>query len=90
MTIENNLDDPRARVKYCRLGYVSTLIKHFWHGSKTNRKYNTRYKMLVKYQFNPNTMLSLDEQGLLIHNKNFPKPLLKYIQNYFLDRKEDE
>jgi len=84
------LNELKERVKYCRLGYVPTVITHHFHGSKDKRGYNTRYLQLVKYKFNPKTMLDRDEQGLLVPSNRFPKGLLAYIKKYMLDRSEDE
>ena len=83
------LDDFKERTKYSRLGYTPTMIIHFWHGSKKSRGYDTRYKKLIQYKFNHSTMLCRDNQGLIIPTKKFPTGLLRYIQNYFIERNED-
>ena len=42
-----------ARCKGLRFGYVPGVIRHYYHGTKLNRKYNSRWKILVKYQYEP-------------------------------------
>ena len=43
-----------------RVGYVPGVIKHHFHGSKKNRKYIERWKILIKYAFDPQTQLAWD------------------------------
>ena len=57
---------------------------HHFHGSKINTGYQTRYKQLIRYSSNPETMLSMDHQGLLIPNEKFPDGLKNYIKNYLV------
>jgi hypothetical protein len=79
-----------GRVKNLRLGYVPGLIRHYFHGSKKNRKYMERWMILVKYKYNPQIHLTKNKDGLLIPTKLCPPGLLKDILAYFSERNEDE
>lgn len=70
------------------IGYVSGTISHYWHGSKQNRHYNDRWKILVEHQFDPLTDIWRDTQGLwqLTHEK---PGLRDAIRKYFRSRAED-
>ncbi len=46
------------------IGYVSGLLVHYWHGSKADRRYRHRWKILTDSQFDPAIDLKLDWQGL--------------------------
>jgi hypothetical protein len=46
------------------VGYVPGLLLHYWHGQKSQRKYNERYRILVDNQFDPALDLKKDSQGL--------------------------
>lgn len=73
-----------------KLGYISGIIRHYYHGSKKNRRYGDRYKILVKHQYDPHKHLTRNSDNLLIPTSNCPKELLSDIYNYFSERKEDE
>lgn len=70
--------------------YTPGVIQHYFHGSKVNRKYNERWKLLVKYQYNPKIHITKDENGLITNTKDFPQELLNDIMEYFRERNEDE
>ncbi len=80
----------QENIKNLRLGYVPGIIRHYYHGSKKNRKYSDRWKILVKYNFDPILHLTKDKTGILIPTKECPKELLEEIMNYFKERNEDE
>jgi len=46
------------------LGFVNGTILHHWHGKAKERKYNERWKTLVKHNFDPLLDLRRDDQGL--------------------------
>lgn len=73
-----------------RFGYVPGVIRHYFHGSKKNRKYMERWQILVDHDFDPLKHLSIDNNGLLIPSEQCPKQLLDDIYNYFKERNEDE
>jgi hypothetical protein len=75
------------RVTQGNLGFVGGFIKHYWHGQKKNRKYRERWEILVDAQYDPDTDLGYDKQGLIYI---IGKPKLKQeIRNYFRFRSED-
>lgn len=78
------------KIKNLRFGYVPGVIKHYYHGSKKNRKYMERWKILVKYNYSPVLHITKDENGILIPSNECPKGLLDEILQYFTERNEDE
>jgi hypothetical protein len=77
------------RTNNLRVGYVPGMIKHYFHGLKENRRYNDRWKILVKYQYDPNIHVKIDENGLLVPSDECPPEMLKEIRDYFSERRED-
>lgn len=78
------------KCKGLRLGYVPGVIRHYFHGTKANRKYKDRWQILIKHQYDPFIHVTFDENGLLIPSELCPLELLTDIFQYFKDRKEDE
>jgi hypothetical protein len=76
--------------KNLRLGYVPGLIRHYYHGSKKNRKYSERWKILVDHKFSPSLHVTRNKDGLLIPTAECPRGLLNDIMAYFSERNEDE
>ena len=77
------------RVKTLRLGYVPGVLRHYFHGSKENRKYGDRWKILLNHNFSPREHLTHDENGILIPSPECPREMLDEILNYFKERNED-
>jgi hypothetical protein len=75
-----------------RFGYVPGVIRHFYHGSKKNRRYADRWQILVRWGYDPDTMVKYDEEtGVLVPVPGvFPEGLLEDILGYFGERNEDE
>lgn len=73
-----------------RLGYVPGVIRHYFHGSKKNRKYSERWQIIVKHRYNPEIHVEKNNDGLLVPTKDCPIELLNDIMNYFKERNEDE
>jgi hypothetical protein len=78
------------KVKTLRFGYVPGLIRHYFHGSKVNRKYTDRWKILSRYEYRPDRYVRPDEEGVLIPTESCPTQLLEDIYHYFSERNEDE
>jgi hypothetical protein len=78
------------KMKSLRIGYVPGVIRHYFHGSKINRKYTERWLILEKHQYNFNKHITKDENGLLIPTNEFTEDFKNDIFQYFLERKEDE
>ena len=70
------------------IGYVPGLLVHYFHGSKKYRKYADRWEILVKNNFNPETDLIKDWQGLYCLETDCID-LKKDCRNYFKQRNED-
>jgi hypothetical protein len=82
--------DFQNRVKHLRLGYVPGVIKHYFHGSKVNRKYTERWLILVKHLYSPKIHFTKDKDGIIIPTKDCPLEMLDEIYDYFKARNEDE
>jgi len=89
-TYKNEVLKYQARVKGFKIGHVGGVIRHYFHGSKINRKYSDRWQILYKYDFNPNEHLTTDRIGIIIPTEKCPTGLLDAIYKYFLERNEDE
>jgi hypothetical protein len=71
-----------------QIGYVDATLLHYWHGSRRNRGYGTRWKILHDHDFDPCVDLARASSGLLKFTDN--KPLLqRAVAEYFDRRKED-
>ena len=73
------------------VGYVDGTIRHWYHGEKSLRGYSTRWQILVKHQFNPETDIKKDVYGLwqLVVDTPRQRELRDDIRKYFKARKED-
>jgi hypothetical protein len=76
-----------AQVVHRNVGVVDGLIVHHFHGYKEHRGYRSRVDILREYQFNPETDLTFDKQGMpqLVGNK---PGLGVEIQKYMGSRRE--
>jgi hypothetical protein len=98
MSFHNNVSDGYKRSIYrykdkCKgltLGYTPGVIRHHFHGSKKNRRYNERWEILVKHKYDPFTMVTTNDDGLLVPTTECPQGLLDDILIYFKQRNEDE
>ena len=82
--------DFQERVKFLRLGYVPGVIRHYFHGTKKNRKYTERWQILLKYDFAPSSHITVDKRGVIIPTDSCPNELFDDIYVYFKERNEDE
>jgi hypothetical protein len=87
---KQSIKEYENKVKKLRFGYVPGVIRHYFHGSKKNRKYSERWQILVENKFDPLIHITRDDIGLLIPTKECPKKLLDDIMIYFTERNEDE
>lgn len=80
--------EARAKGLSKDLGYMEGTLSHFWHGKKKDRRYTERWKILIDNQFDPDTDIKRDWQGLfqLVGNK---QRLRDEIRTYFRARNED-
>jgi len=87
---KETLREYQNNAKHLRLGYIPGVIRHYFHGSKKNRRYADRWKILVKYQYNPKIHVMKNEFGLMVPTPECPRGLLEEIFHYFEERNEDE
>lgn len=80
----------KLKIKDLKFGYVPGTLKHYFHGTKENRKYNDRRNILIKYGYSPYQYLVKDSVGILIPSSTFPEEMKADILKYFQERKEDE
>ena len=78
------------KISTLRFGYVPGMIYHYFHGSKKNRQYTERWKILSENNFDPFTFIDYDKNGILIPTVNCPETLVSGIMAYFGERNEDE
>ena len=82
--------DFQDNIKNLRLGYVPGVIRHYFHGSKKNRHYGERWKILLNHNYDPHNDLCYDKNGVMIPTESCSKELLEEIYLYFKSRNEDE
>lgn len=75
------------------LGATSGLLLHHWHGAKAARRYQERNQIIIDTQFDPDTDLRVDWQGLyhLSHRNDARTRMLRdQVRGYFHGRREDD
>ena len=74
------------------VGYVPGLIMHDFHGSKAQRGYGSRWRILVDNEYDPDTDIKYDAQGLLQLETVTPRQIRLRDQTraYFRSRNEDQ
>ena len=81
--------DFQKRANSLRLGYVPGIVRHYYHGTKQNRKYTERWKILMKWNYTPKN-LRYDAIGLLVPGTDFEQGFQDDILKYFQERREDD
>ena len=61
-----------------------------FHDKKEHNTHTDIEDILIKYQFDPYTFITVDINGLIIPTDICPKEFLTYISKYFEDRSNDE
>jgi hypothetical protein len=87
---KRHVEDYVKRLRGITLRYTPGVIRHYFHGSKVNRKYVDRWKILVSHKYDPYTYVKYDSHGILTNTSKCPPGLLVDIFNYFAERNEDE
>lgn len=74
------------------VGYVDGTIYHYFHGKKQSRGYESRWNILTENQFNPETDIKRDWQGLWQLVEDSPRQwrIRDQIRAYFRSRNEDD
>lgn len=70
------------------VGLVKGSIIHYWHGKMKDRGYDTRWQILVKYQFNPRIDIKKDSNGVYMLTGD-KWQLRDELRAYFRHRNED-
>lgn len=86
----NSMLNYQSKAKTLRLGYVPGIIRHFYHGSKFNRKYTDRWTTLINNKYSPIKHLKYNDDGILIPTDFFSEEFKNDIMKYFKERKEDD
>ena len=86
----NSIKDYQTKTRGLRLGYVPGVIRHYYHGSKENRRYTERWEILITHAYNPILHIKKNDDGLLVPTQECPQKFLDDIYNYFKERKEDD
>ena len=87
---KQSIVDYERKIKHLRFGYVPGLIRHYFHGSKANRRYTERWQILMKHQYSPKLHLDYNIYGILTPTFNFSPKFKEDIITYFKERKEDD
>ena len=87
---KQSINEYQKRINGLRLGYIPGVIRHYYHGTKANRKYSERWQILVSRQYDPYIHVTYDKNGILIPTSQFPDKLKDDIYTYFAERNEDE
>ena len=69
-------------------GFVHVTILHNWHGKKSNRQYQSRWKILERHQFDPQSDIQKNVQGVWELSTD-KAGLRDDIRAYFSRRDED-
>ena len=86
---KNSILEFQKKSSKLRIGYTPGIVRHYYHGTKKNRKYVERWQILIRHQFSPYTDITYDEKGIIIPTSTFSEEFKKDIMQYFRDRKED-
>lgn len=86
----NSMLEYQNKASKLRLGYTPGVIRHHYHGSKQNRRYTERWKILMNQNFSPIEHVTYDKEGILIPTNLFCDEFKEDIMNYFMERKEDD
>ena len=87
---KNSILEFQKKAKKLRLGYTPGIIRHYYHGSKKNRQYTERWKILIDHAYSPVNHTTYDKNGILIPTQSMSQEFINDILNYFKERKEDE
>jgi hypothetical protein len=70
------------------VGVMKGVMFHSWHGKMKDRAYDTRWKILIKHQYNPRTDIYRNTSGV-IHLNDEKWQLRDDARHYFGQRNED-
>jgi hypothetical protein len=87
---KKSLLDYGTSVVNIRVGYVPGTVRHPYHGTRENRQYEIRLKILADYAYSPSKHLTTNAQGVLVPTDECPRGFLEAIKAYFYSRDEDD
>lgn len=70
------------------VGYMPGLLLHYWHGKKADRRYQERWEILMRNEYDPARDVVKDAQGVLRLTGNKPQ-LRDDLRRYMSARNED-
>jgi hypothetical protein len=85
----NSMIEFQKNASKLRLGYTPGIIRHHYHGTKQNRRYTERWKILIDNNYSPDLHITYNEQGIIVPTEHFTSKFKEDIMNYFRERKED-
>jgi hypothetical protein len=71
-----------------RIGWASCTMRNLWHGSLANRKYEQRHIDFERFNFDPETDISLGSTGVWQWASAKPQ-MHRFLVDYFFSRNED-
>jgi hypothetical protein len=73
------------------VGYVTSTVGHWYHGNKEDRQYGSRGEILIRNEYNPETDIKYDVQGMIQLESEEPRQLVlrDQIRAYMSSRNED-
>jgi len=86
----NSMMEYQSKVKGLRLGHIPGVIRHHYHGTKQNRRYTERWKILINHKYSPNVHITYDSTGIIIPTDKMTEEFKNDIMKYFIERKEDD
>lgn len=80
--------EERAKRLHSNIGFIKGSIYHYWHGKKRDRRYKSRWQILIDNKYNPAKDVHKDWQGVLSLYPGHDK-MRDEIRDYFKSRNED-
>ena len=88
LNYQKKLHEYQERCKHFKINYTPGTIIHHFHGSIADRRYQERWNILVRNQYDPETDIVYTKDGILQLSEK-GKRLQQPILEYFLGRNED-
>lgn len=82
-------DDAHAKVRG-KIGCLPGDAMHLFHGTRQDRKYVERWDPVIASEFDPVKHVRVGSNGLLEWTPTAPPDLVRFVAQYFLQRREDE
>ncbi|HUT77814.1 MAG TPA: hypothetical protein VM285_09020 [Polyangia bacterium] len=71
------------------VGYIPGVVRHLWHGSRDDRRYDDRISRLALAGFDPAEHLEIGPSGLWQWSPTAPPEIRELVETYFAIRRED-